>query len=198
MEWGLQASAIVSVVRALRVSRSAEDGRLSMVRLTKAGRDCEPVLTEHSRRLNQVALRGFTVPSSEVSWTCSNVLQQEHSAQLRNVTSGSGARTPMSPSLPDDIAWTILERMLLIRRFEEAVLRLSYEKQFVGHYHLYIGQEATGAAAMSVLEERDYLATTHRNHGHAHCPRRRSRPRPWRKFSVVPPASTAVAAAPSI
>lgn len=72
----------------------------------------------------------------------------------------------MSPSLPDDIAWTILDRMLLIRRFEEAVLRLSYEKQFVGHYHLYIGQEATGAAAMSVLEERDYLSTTHRNHGH--------------------------------
>jgi acetoin:2,6-dichlorophenolindophenol oxidoreductase subunit alpha len=56
--------------------------------------------------------------------------------------------------------------MLLIRRFEEAVLKLSYEKQFVGHYHLYIGQEATGAAAMSVLDKRDYLATTHRNHGH--------------------------------
>jgi MarR family transcriptional regulator, organic hydroperoxide resistance regulator len=61
-----QASAIVNVVRALqkarlvRVSRSAEDGRLSLVRLTKAGRDFEPVLTEHSRRLNQVALRGFT------------------------------------------------------------------------------------------------------------------------------------------
>jgi pyruvate dehydrogenase E1 component alpha subunit len=72
----------------------------------------------------------------------------------------------MSPSLPDDIAWAILERMLLIRRFEEAVLKLSYDKKFVGHYHLYTGQEATGAAAMSVLDKRDYLATTHRNHGH--------------------------------
>jgi acetoin:2,6-dichlorophenolindophenol oxidoreductase subunit alpha len=72
----------------------------------------------------------------------------------------------MAALLPIDTAWTILERMLLIRRFEEAVLKLSYEKQFVGHYHLYIGQEATGAAAMSVLDNRDYLATTHRNHGH--------------------------------
>jgi len=72
----------------------------------------------------------------------------------------------MTPSLPNDVAWTILERMLLIRRFEEAVLKLAYEKQFVGHYHLYIGQEATGAAAMSALDNRDYLATTHRNHGH--------------------------------
>jgi acetoin:2,6-dichlorophenolindophenol oxidoreductase subunit alpha len=72
----------------------------------------------------------------------------------------------MRASLPDDVAWTILERMLLIRRFEEAVLRLSSAKKFTGHYHLYIGQEATGAAAMAVLDRRDFLSTTHRNHGH--------------------------------
>jgi TPP-dependent pyruvate/acetoin dehydrogenase alpha subunit len=56
--------------------------------------------------------------------------------------------------------------MLRMRRFEEAVLRLAAEKRFVGHYHLYIGQEATGAAVMSLLEPRDRIATTHRNHGH--------------------------------
>jgi TPP-dependent pyruvate/acetoin dehydrogenase alpha subunit len=69
-------------------------------------------------------------------------------------------------ALSDDLAWTIIERMLLIRRFEEAVLRLSNEKQFVGHYHLYIGQEATGTAIMTLLDGRDRIATTHRNHGH--------------------------------
>ncbi len=68
--------------------------------------------------------------------------------------------------LPDDLAWRLIETMLLMRRFEESVLRMSAEKQFVGHYHLYIGQEATGAAVMSVLEPRDRLTTTHRNHGH--------------------------------
>src|SRR5262247_1169025 len=72
----------------------------------------------------------------------------------------------MSRPLPDDLAWTLLDRMLLIRRFEEAVLRLSNEKQFIGHYHLYIGQEATGVAVMSLLDARDRVATTHRNHGH--------------------------------
>ncbi len=76
----------------------------------------------------------------------------------------------MPRSLPDDLAsdvsWRLLETMLVIRRFEENVLRMSMEKQFVGHYHLYIGQEATGAAVMSVLEPRDRLNTTHRNHGH--------------------------------
>lgn len=61
-----QASAIVSVVRSLQkkrlvlISRSAKDARMSVVRLTKAGRALEPVLTEHANRLNQVALRGFT------------------------------------------------------------------------------------------------------------------------------------------
>ena len=69
-------------------------------------------------------------------------------------------------SLPDDLAWRLIESMLTIRRFEENVLRLSHEKQFVGHYHLYIGQEATGTAVMSVLEPRDRMNTTHRNHGH--------------------------------
>ena len=72
----------------------------------------------------------------------------------------------MPKSLPDELAWRLLETMLVIRRFEENVLRMSAEKHFVGHYHLYIGQEATGAAVMSVLEPRDRLNTTHRNHGH--------------------------------
>src|SRR5262249_25467692 len=58
-----QASAIVSVVRALqaagrvRVSRSTNDGRRSVVRLTRAGRRLEPVLTAHGRRLSQAAQR---------------------------------------------------------------------------------------------------------------------------------------------
>jgi pyruvate dehydrogenase E1 component alpha subunit len=72
----------------------------------------------------------------------------------------------MPRPLPDDLAWHLLESMLVIRRFEEAVLRMSTENKFRGHYHLYIGQEATGTAVMSVLEPRDKLNSTHRNHGH--------------------------------
>jgi acetoin:2,6-dichlorophenolindophenol oxidoreductase subunit alpha len=72
----------------------------------------------------------------------------------------------MPKPLPDELAWRLLETMLVIRRFEESVLRMSADKHFSGHYHLYIGQEATGAAVMSVLEPRDRLNATHRNHGH--------------------------------
>ena len=62
--------------------------------------------------------------------------------------------------------WQLLRTMLRMRRFEEAVLALASMQQFAGHFHIYIGQEATGAAIISVLEQRDRLATTHRNHGH--------------------------------
>lgn len=60
----------------------------------------------------------------------------------------------------------ILESMLLSRRFEETVHRLWTEKRFPGHYHLYIGQEATGAGAMTALADDDIIFTMHRNHGH--------------------------------
>jgi TPP-dependent pyruvate/acetoin dehydrogenase alpha subunit len=64
------------------------------------------------------------------------------------------------------LRWDFLEKMLLIRRFEEAVGTFAANKVFPGHYHLDIGQEATGVGAMAALGERDFIATTHRNHGH--------------------------------
>ena len=60
----------------------------------------------------------------------------------------------------------IFERMMLIRRFEETVYDFHQQKLFGGHYHLYIGQEATGAAVMASLGPDDRIFSTHRNHGH--------------------------------
>ena len=59
----------------------------------------------------------------------------------------------------------ILDRMLLIRRFEEMLIDLSNDHNF-GHYHLYIGEEATGATVVESLRETDLALTTWRNHGH--------------------------------
>ena len=56
--------------------------------------------------------------------------------------------------------------MLRIRRFEEQCIRLSAEKQLIGHYHVYIGQEATAVAACAVLAKEDFIFSTWRNHGH--------------------------------
>lgn len=60
----------------------------------------------------------------------------------------------------------LCRRMLLIRHFEEGLISLYDEGHFRGHYHVYIGQEASGAPALSCLRGDDYLFTTHRNHGH--------------------------------
>ncbi len=60
----------------------------------------------------------------------------------------------------------IFEAMLAIRRFEEAVFEIRQGGHFSGHYHLYIGQEATGAAAVQAVGRDAMIFTTHRNHGH--------------------------------
>src|SRR4051794_4047530 len=59
-----------------------------------------------------------------------------------------------------------LGTMLTIRRFEEAIVGLFLEHEFMTHYHLYIGQESTGVALMEALGSDDKIATHHRNHGH--------------------------------
>jgi TPP-dependent pyruvate/acetoin dehydrogenase alpha subunit len=59
-----------------------------------------------------------------------------------------------------------LMAMLRIRRFEEQCIRLSQAGKFRGHYHVYIGQEATAVAACEALLAEDFIFTTWRNHGH--------------------------------
>ncbi len=69
-------------------------------------------------------------------------------------------------TLGREASLSILDRMLGMRHFEEAVIRLHGEGKFVSHYHVYIGQEATGAAVLEALGADDLICTTHRNHGH--------------------------------
>jgi pyruvate dehydrogenase E1 component alpha subunit len=57
--------------------------------------------------------------------------------------------------------------MLLIRRFEERCAQLYVEGKIGGFLHLYIGQEAVGVGAMSLLRPDDYFITSYRDHGYA-------------------------------
>lgn len=56
--------------------------------------------------------------------------------------------------------------MLRIRRFEERLLTLASEGHVTGHFHIYIGQEATAVASLLPSEPGDIVYTNHRNHGH--------------------------------
>ena len=60
----------------------------------------------------------------------------------------------------------LLKDMLRVRRFEEMVIDLWAEVETEGHRHVYVGQEAVGAAICAELRADDLLVTTHRNHGH--------------------------------
>jgi len=59
------------------------------------------------------------------------------------------------------------EQMLLMRRFEEKTGQLYGQQKIRGFCHLYIGQEALLAGAMSVLKKGDSMITAYRDHAHA-------------------------------
>jgi TPP-dependent pyruvate/acetoin dehydrogenase alpha subunit len=57
-------------------------------------------------------------------------------------------------------------QMLLIRRFEERVIRLVNGNEIAGTTHEYIGEEAIAVGVCSMLNPTDIIASTHRGHGH--------------------------------
>ncbi len=59
------------------------------------------------------------------------------------------------------------EQMLLMRKFEEKAGQLYGQQKIRGFCHLYIGQEAVIAGAMSVLTKDDSMITAYRDHAHA-------------------------------
>ncbi len=72
----------------------------------------------------------------------------------------------MAEGLSQPERMALFERMLLIRRFEEAIIDLAPDHPYMGRQHLYIGHEAVAAAAAAVLGPNDLCFTTHRNHGY--------------------------------
>ncbi|WP_436347134.1 thiamine pyrophosphate-dependent dehydrogenase E1 component subunit alpha [Natronorubrum sp. FCH18a] len=60
-----------------------------------------------------------------------------------------------------------LREMMLIREFESRVGTLFENNELPGFVHLSIGQEAVATGACSVIEEDDYITSTHRGHGHS-------------------------------
>jgi len=57
-------------------------------------------------------------------------------------------------------------RMLLIRRMEERLGEVVKSGELPGPVHLYIGQEAVAVGVCAHLTDQDWIASTHRGHGH--------------------------------
>lgn len=62
-------------------------------------------------------------------------------------------------------AW-IYNKMHEIRAFEETAWTLFTENKLRGSVHLYTGEEAVAASVCAQLCDEDYIASTHRGHGH--------------------------------
>jgi pyruvate dehydrogenase E1 component alpha subunit len=65
-----------------------------------------------------------------------------------------------------DLARRLLGEMMLIRRFEEKAAEAYALGKIGGFLHLYIGEEAVGVGATSVLRPDDYAISAYREHGH--------------------------------
>jgi len=64
-------------------------------------------------------------------------------------------------------ALKLLEKMILIRRFEERCAELYGAGKIRGFLHLYIGEEANAVGVIEALTPDDAIVATYREHGHA-------------------------------
>ena len=71
------------------------------------------------------------------------------------------------PHLTRAHALDLLGQMIRIRRFEDKCAELYTQEKIRGFLHLYDGEEAIAVGVIPVLEQRDRVVSTYREHGHA-------------------------------
>ena len=76
------------------------------------------------------------------------------------------ATSSQQPQFSKEVYLTWYEQMQLMRKFEEKAGQLYGQQKIKGFCHLYIGQEACVAGAVSALEKGDKYITAYRDHAH--------------------------------
>ena len=72
----------------------------------------------------------------------------------------------INKNLSADQKIDLFNRMVRIRRFEQASLKYYNAGKMGGFLHLYIGQESVAIGTISLCGENDHVITAYRNHGH--------------------------------
>ena len=75
--------------------------------------------------------------------------------------------TTDKPRLSRAHALDLLKQMIRIRRFEGKCAELYTQEKIRGFMHLYDGEEAVAVGIIPLLEKRDRVVATYREHGHA-------------------------------
>ncbi len=94
----------------------------------------------------------------------SSILGKEQKITVIQQSNGIGRLAQELPSC-EVLLW-MYERMTLIREFEERLKWLVETGVPVGAVHYYTGQEACAVGVCAALEPSDWIASTHRGHGH--------------------------------
>ena len=79
------------------------------------------------------------------------------------MSTNASAAQAVAPNVPERDLFTT---MALIRAFETRVAELYRDGEIPGFVHTSLGQEAVAAGVGGALQDDDYVATTHRGHGH--------------------------------
>jgi pyruvate dehydrogenase E1 component alpha subunit len=106
---------------------------------------------------NTTGVATATQPSVEV-------LPAAHSGD--NPSGEPQATSPTELEFSKEVYMTWYEQMQLMRKFEEKAGQLYGQQKIKGFCHLYIGQEACVAGAVSALEKGDKYITAYRDHAH--------------------------------
>ena len=69
-------------------------------------------------------------------------------------------------SIPGKRLKDMYKTMYLIRRFEEEGVKLYRQGLIRGYYHPYWGEEAIAVGVCNAITHKDYIASSHRGHGH--------------------------------
>lgn len=72
----------------------------------------------------------------------------------------------IATNLPREELLAMYERMLLIQLVEEQLARDCAAGKLPGPVHLYVGEEAIAVGVCRHLDDRDWITSTHRGHGH--------------------------------
>jgi len=86
----------------------------------------------------------------------------------------SSKKTKTAPAKPKNKGLTCskeqaehyLRQMMHIRKFEDKMMDLMSKNIAQGGSHLYAGEEAVAVGAVAAIRPDDYIASTHRGHGH--------------------------------
>ena len=80
----------------------------------------------------------------------------------------SGDASKAMAALPKEKLLEVYDRMVTSRKWESAMkdLFLGGKDGLYGMFHTYVGEEAMAAGVMGALNNDDYIASTHRGHGH--------------------------------